>query len=139
MNQFNGIGNLTADPELRKTQSNIDVCEFSIAINEGYGDKKTTDFIDCLAWRTLAENLCKYQRKGDKIAVTGKLKKESWQDKQGKIHYRTYILAGNIEFLNPKKGNIIDVTEPEIPEIKTGFDADKSPDLNLDSENLPFY
>lgn len=139
MNQFNGIGNLTKDPELRKTQSNLSVCSFTIAINEGYGDKKTTDYIDCVAWRNLAENLAQYQRKGNKIAVTGKLKKETWKDqKTGDTRSRTYVLTDSIEYLDRKQE--AETTEPEIPQhYKGGFDPDKSPDLDISSEELPFY
>ena len=57
MNSINLVGRLTADPELKTTQSGISVCTFSLAVNRPRV-KDTTDFINCVAWRQSAEYLC---------------------------------------------------------------------------------
>ena len=49
------MGRLTRDPELRHTNSGTPVCSFSIAINNGYGENQSTDFINCVAWNKQAE------------------------------------------------------------------------------------
>ena len=63
-------GNLTADPELKTTQSGKSVCSFTVAVKRP-GVKDTTDFIDCVAWEKRAEFLCNYFHKGSRIEVSG--------------------------------------------------------------------
>ena len=77
MNKVILMGRLTADPELRQTQSGISSCRFTIAVNRKYADKQSgerqADFISCVAWRQTAEFICKYFRKGKKESLRGKL------------------------------------------------------------------
>lgn len=68
------IGRLTKDPELKHVQvkgNEVAVCEFSIAVNYGYGDNEKTEFIDCVAWRGLGETIAKHLKKGRKVYVAG--------------------------------------------------------------------
>lgn len=68
------IGRLTKDPVLRRVEVNgeqVPVCEFSIAVNYGYGQNKKTEYVDCVAWRRLAEIIANYFHKGRKIYVEG--------------------------------------------------------------------
>lgn len=102
MNKWIGIGRLTRAPELRRTQSGKAVTTFSLAIDDGYGEKKTTDFIDIVVWEGLAENCAKYLTKGSKVAVEGKIKKRSY-DKDGHTVWVTEIRAQGVEFLETKK------------------------------------
>ncbi len=80
------IGNLTADPEIRQTQSQISVCRFTIAVNRrfarsaGAGDaqnQQTADFITVVAWRQSAEFVARYFKKGRPILVCGQLQSRS--------------------------------------------------------------
>ena len=57
------IGRLTKDPELKQTSSNLVYCRFTIAVDRPFSKDNATDFINCVAWRKQAENLCKYQKK----------------------------------------------------------------------------
>ena len=66
------IGRLTKDPELKQTSSNLVYCRFTIAVDRPFSKDNATDFINCVVWRKQAENLCKYQKKGNLIGVTGK-------------------------------------------------------------------
>ena len=93
------IGNLTKTPELKYTQSNKAYTKFTIAVN-GYNDH--VDYISVVAWDKLAENICKYQAKGSKLAVNGSITTGSYDDNNGVKHYTTDILARNVEFLTPK-------------------------------------
>jgi single-strand DNA-binding protein len=90
-------GRLSRDPELRYTQQETAVAEFSIATSEEYeknGEKKeTTSFIDCKAWRGNAEKIAK-QKKGDSVIAVGKLRVDSWEDKTThQKRYKTYVLV----------------------------------------------
>ena len=76
MNKVILIGRLTKDPELRKTPTDVSVCQFTIAVNRPFqqqGGERQADFINCIAWRNQAENLAKYIKKGGQIAVEGSI------------------------------------------------------------------
>ena len=107
MNSTILIGNLTADIELKKTQSNKSVCDFSIAINNGKdrnGNEREATFINCQAWEGTAEILTKYTSKGSKIAVNGHLDVQRWQDQNGNNRSKMIVLADRIELLGSRQG-----------------------------------
>lgn len=133
MNHFSGIGNLTKDPELKKTNSNLSVCDFTIAINEGYGEKKTTEFVDCIVWKNLADNLCKYLHKGDKLAVEGRYHAENYETKNGEKRHKTQIVVTSLEFLTKKKD------EPTYEESYENSSTIYTDDPEFQGDNLPFY
>ncbi len=101
MNKTILIGNIVNDLELRKTSTNKSVIEFRIAINEGYGDKKTTEYINVVAWENLADRLQNYCGKGSKIMIEGKIKTDSYE-KNGQKIYKTYVKADNVEFMSSR-------------------------------------
>lgn len=75
-------GNLARDPEMRYTPTGKAVTEFTIAVNEGTGDKRVTHFIDCQAWERTAEIVAEQARKGSRVTVEGSLLVDSWTDKE---------------------------------------------------------
>lgn len=101
MNTISLVGRITKDLELRFTQSNKPVCEFSLAVNR-IGQEQA-DFITCQVWNGQAENLSKYQGKGSLIGVLGSLRVDKFKDKDGNDRYKTYVLVNNIEYLGTKK------------------------------------
>lgn len=109
MNKVILTGRLTADPELRQTQSGVASCRFTIAVNRRFADKNTgerqADFISCQAWRQSAEFVSKYFRKGSMICIDGTLRTGSYQDKNhfDVTHYTTDVLVKNVEFCGSKK------------------------------------
>lgn len=103
MNNVNLIGNVTKDLEIRYTPQEKAVLDISLAVNEGYGDKKEVSFFQITVWEKSAENCNKYLSKGSKIAVTGSLKQRRWEDKDGNKRSRVFISAHRIEFLDSKK------------------------------------
>lgn len=82
MNSINLVGRLTADPELKQTQSGKSVCSFTLAVSRPRV-KDTTDFINCVVWNQSAEYLTTYGRKGNLVAVTGVLTSRKFDDKDG--------------------------------------------------------
>lgn len=120
MNKCHLIGNLTADPVVRFTQSGKAVARFTLAIDEGYGENKRTDFPTIIVWGKTAETIGNNLHKGSKVAVNGKITTSSYE-KNGQKVYTTEVTAdmyGGVEFLDKKQGgsqsNEIDMTE-EIP------------------------
>ena len=76
MNKVILIGNLTHDLELSELNNGTKMCRFTLAVNRDYKNASgqyDTDFLNCQAWRSTAENLVKYMSKGRKIAVTGSI------------------------------------------------------------------
>lgn len=105
MNKAILIGRLTKDPELRTTPTGRNVCQFAIAVNRTYTNasgEREADFINCVVWDKQAENLARYQKKGNQIAVDGRIQTRNYDDKDGKRVYVTEILANNISFLDVK-------------------------------------
>ena len=93
-------GRLTANPELKQTQSGTAVTSFNIAV-----DRKTKDapcdFITIVAWRSQAEFVCKYFKKGKPILVCGQLQTRSWTDKHGNKRISTEVVADEVSFVAP--------------------------------------
>lgn len=105
MNKVFLIGNLTRDPELTETSSGIAICRFGIAVNRNYsgsdGERKT-DFFNCTAWRGLGENVARYAKKGNKVAVSGSIEIRNYEDSQGVRRTGVDIVATDVEFLTPR-------------------------------------
>lgn len=108
MNKVMLIGRLTADPELRQTQSGVASCQFTVAVNRKFADKNTgerqADFIRCQAWRQTAEFVGKYFSKGKMIALEGSLRTGSYTDKNHSdvTHYTTDVFVDAVEFCGGK-------------------------------------
>ena len=95
------VGNLGKDPEVRATGSGVKVATFSIAVDQGYGDKARTEWVNVLCFDKLAELAEKYLKKGKGIALSGTLQTSSWEDKQsGQKRYKTEVVARDIVFMD---------------------------------------
>ena len=105
MNKVILIGRLTKDPELKKTNSGLSYVQFNLAVNRNYTNKsgeKQADFINCVTWRTQADNLVKYIKKGGLIGIEGEIQTRTYDDKNGIKKYITEVLCNSIEFLESK-------------------------------------
>ena len=133
MNKIILIGNLTADPTLRATQSGTSVCQFTIAVNRrfpGPDGQKQTDFFRINTWRQLAESCNKYLSKGKKVAIVGELQARTYTANDGTTRMSLDVSADEVEFLSPKE-------EPkEAPRATTPADPNTFEDVS--SDDLPF-
>lgn len=108
MNNVSIMGRICNDIELRKTQSGIETCKFTVAVDRGYVNKQTnereTDFISCIAWKQTALFISRYFSKGKMIAVDGSLRSGSYQDRNHPdvTHYTTEVFVDNVEFCGDK-------------------------------------
>lgn len=108
MNKVVLVGRLTADPELRQTQSGVASCQFTVAVDRRFADKNTgerqADFIRCQAWRQTAEFVSKYFSKGKMIALEGSLRTGSYTDRNHSdvTHYTTDVFVDAVEFCGGK-------------------------------------
>ena len=97
-------GRLTADPELKETQSGIKYLEYTVAWNEKYKDTETVCFLRCKAWRHTAEFIANYFHKGDQIVVEGRMVTESWTDNEGQNKSRTICSVDKVNFCGSSGG-----------------------------------
>jgi single-strand DNA-binding protein len=109
LNEVRLIGRLTRDPELRSTPGGQYVASFGLATGSKYRGqdgvmREETTFVDITCWGKLAEMVSKYMKKGRLVFIGGKLKFESWNDKEtGKKHSRLTVVALNVQFLDSKR------------------------------------
>ncbi|MBR1979688.1 single-stranded DNA-binding protein [Candidatus Proelusimicrobium excrementi] len=136
MNKAILIGNLTRDPEMRKTASGISACTFTLAVNRPFANAagvRDADFINVVAWRKTAENCVRFLERGSKAAVIGEIRTRSYDAQDGSKRYVTEVVADEVEFLTVKAsaekgaGNAAEVLE-----MPKGYEEE---DL---SDELPF-
>ncbi len=109
MNKVILMGRLTRDPEVRYTQTNNTlVASFSLAVNRRFtreGDTQTADFINISAWAKTGEFVSKYFKKGQQVAVVGRIQTRSWEDAQGQKRYATDVVAEEVYFADSKRSD----------------------------------
>lgn len=105
------MGRLTRDPELRHTGNEKAVCSFTIAVDNGYGENRQTDFINCVAWNQNAEFVSKYFSKGMMIIVIGRIATRTWEGQDGKKHYSTEVVANEVSFGESKRSQESDAEQ----------------------------
>jgi len=97
------VGRLTRDPELRAISSGTSICNFSIANSRKYGDKDETLFLEVIAWGKTGEIAEKYLKKGSSVLIEGRLKLDTWDDKNtGVKRSKISLVAEKIEFLDSR-------------------------------------
>lgn len=119
MNKILVTGRLTADPE-RKAAKGKELCEFTVAVDDGFGERKTTVFYRCTAWETLARVLLEHLHKGQKVLIDGKPGAYAYVGKDGTAKHNMTITVNTCEFLSDKR-------KPEEP--KEDFQQVEEPDL----------
>lgn len=133
MNKVCLIGRLTKDIELKTTQSNVKVANFTLAVNRRFvkeGQEQTADFINIIAWGKTAEFCDKYFGKGQQIGISGRIQTRTWDDDEGKKHYVTEVVAEEVDFADGKK------EKKEEPVSDMQFE-NNTQNFNL-NEELPF-
>lgn len=143
------VGRLTKDPEVRYTPNGTACCQFNLAVGNGKdkdGEERPASFPNIVVWDKQAENLAKYQKKGNQIAVDGRLQTRSYENEKGVKVYVTEVVARQIQFLDNKKEERPLPPEPEIPTSFKAEEVDSLPVENfnnqtqfaLDDNQLPF-
>lgn len=145
LNRVQLVGRLTKDPELRKTQSNASVCQFTLAVNRDFKSEggPEADFITCIAWRQSADYLTQYAYKGDLVCLYGRIQTRTYEDKDKKKVYVTEVLVEHLS-IESKPGTVTvqsrTVAVPEYePEEEYDDNFSNTPSLDISSDDLPFY
>jgi single-strand DNA-binding protein len=126
LNKFICIGRWSKDIELKYTPAGKAVANSTIAINDSYGDKENTTFLPVVMWGKTAENVAQYSKKGNLVAIEGRIQVRSWDGDNGK-RYATEVVAENVRFLGSKN---------ETNEQHGNQNKDETP--AWDDSNLPF-
>ena len=128
MNKVELIGRLTKDPELRYTKSNIPVASYTVAINNGYGEKQQTDYINITTWGKSGEFVTNYFKKGQAIGIVGRLRNNNYEDKNGNKQYTIEVITEDIEFIGDKKQE----------ETNESYTTKYQYDITIGEDDLPF-
>lgn len=123
MNKVELLGRLTKDPEVRYTTTNNTlVCTFTLAVNRKNAksdDRIKSDFFNIVAWSKTGEFASKYFKKGQQIALIGRLETRNYEDKDGKTVYVTEVIAEDLYFADSKKDEqsymFTPVTDEDLP------------------------
>ena len=128
MNSVILSGRWSKDIDFKALDSGKTVAKSSLAVDDGYGDKKQTYFFDCEMWGKTAEATANYSGKGKKVLVNGRLTVDSWE-KDGQKRYATKVVVEEVEFLEPKQSDSKPQQDPFIDDGKT---------LDISDDDLPF-
>lgn len=134
-------GRLTADPELKTTTSGTMVTTFSVAVNRrGAKDQEPkVDFFNCTAWKSTAEFISRYFRKGSSICIVGVLQNRSWTDQQGNKRYATEVVVEEANFVD-SKGDNAQHQNPSDGYVTPSYSTENTPEFEVISADgdLPF-
>lgn len=136
MNKVILTGRLTKDLVLEHTKQGTPLCQFTLATNRPVirDGKRETDFITCIIWNKLAENLAKYQRKGNLLGIQGELRVDTYEA-DGKRKYKSYVLVEEVEYLESKK----DMTKDEEVDFnKVSAKTNREEQITITDSDLPF-
>lgn len=131
LNNVTLMGRLVRNPELRYTQNQTPVASFTLACERDTKDK-TTDFIDCTAWRHTAEFVNNYMTKGQMIVVTGRLQIRQWNDKDGNKRTAPEINVDNAYFAENKRKSDPDERAPMPTDADAPPEIDNTPPRDVD-------
>jgi single-strand DNA-binding protein len=124
MNSWTITGNLGKDVESKVFDSGTEVAKFSVAVSAGWGDKKTTEWVNVSAWGKLGQSCQQYLSKGKKVLAIGELSVRPWTDKEGNNRFSLELNAREIEFLTPRDAAVEQqqqAPDPVIPEADLPF------------------
>ena len=125
-------GRICQPVELKTTPNGISVCAFGIAVDRAYkkGEEKQTDFLNVVCWRTTAEFVSKWFKKGSLIGIEGSIQTRKFTDKNGNNRTAFEIVANNVHFVESKKSSDINVEVDPLPDF-----ANKLNELNNANNN----
>jgi len=112
MSSYNKVllmGNLTRDPELRYTQSNVAICKFGLAVNRRFKDqsgewREEATFVDITIFGKRGEAFAKFHTKGKTAFIEGTLRFDTWEDQNGQKRSKLYVVADTWEFVGSSGG-----------------------------------
>ena len=141
LNNVSLVGRLTKNAELKYTPNNQAVATFTLAVNRNFKNQNgeyEADFINCVIWRQLAENLANWAKKGALIGIIGRIQTRNYENQQGQRVYVTEVVADSFQLLESRKdheaGQSQGYSQPDFSRQAT---ANTSP-MDISDDDLPF-
>ena len=137
-------GRLTADPEVKTTQSGVSVVSFCIAVQRRYksGEEPITDFINIVAWRHTADFVSQYFKKGNMIGIEGSIQTRKYTDRDGNNRVAFEVLASNVQFVESKRSNtdvnVAADSEDPLKAVSANLQNAGFEQTNMSDDDLPF-
>ena len=136
------VGRLVKDPELRKTNTDISVATFTIAVDNAVKEQDGTRgslFLDCRVYRDQADNMAKYTRKGSKVAVDGSLNQRNFVRQDGSKGKVIEVYVDSVTFLDPNpKRESSSVDMPKFDDVPAPINGSNLDSIDLPDDDLPF-
>lgn len=130
MNKVCLTGRITKNIELKYNQNNVAITSFTLAVTRKFKNQNgeyESDFINCIAYKSTAELLNKYVKKGDLLGIEGRIQTRNYEDKDGKRVYVTEVVADRVQFLDSRNsGNTISNSTGDDNVSPADFQTDKS-------------
>lgn len=124
------MGNLTRDVEVRYIPSGTAVAELTVAVNRKFKDTEEVAFVDVTVWGRTAELCGEYLSKGRQVLVSGRLKQDSWEDKDtGAKRSKLVVVAEEVKFIGSANGGGAEAKRETVP---------ASSSVDVDNEEVPF-
>jgi len=161
MNKVCLVGRIVKDPTCEYVNTNngsVARSRFTIAVDRSFASsnqdgRNTADFISIVAWRKQAENIAKFQKKGNQVAIDGRLQVDSYTGRDGNTVWSTYVVADSIQFLDRKGDNVSngnfdnsydnvtpsDFTSESSSSGQGASVWDSGSNIEIDPDELPFY
>ena len=137
-------GRLTADPELKQTQSGVSLCNFTIAVDRSYksGEDRIADFFNCTAWRGLGEMIAKYFKKGKEIVLSGEMQSQRWADTDGNNRISWAVSVDSVDFCGSKSDSkpsaAVDPNNDPLQQFSNGLKNQGFEEVADSDDDLPF-
>lgn len=141
------VGSLGRDPEVRATPSGKRVANFSIAVDQGYGDNKKVEWVNVVVFDKLADLAEKFLKKGKQVALSGTLQTSSWDDKKtGEKKYKTEVIARDLTFMDSgsrsesssRTASAPPARQQVAPPPRAAASVDDDPFADNDGDSIPF-
>ena len=131
------VGRMTRDPELRRTQNGSAVASFTLAMNrpKRNDEEQQADYISCVVWNKVAENVDKYCSKGSLVGVEGRLRSRSYDNAQGQRVYVTEVVCDSVQFLETKSKD--QYQQPTQNQQQDSF-MNENPPFNIMEDDIQF-
>ena len=135
------IGRIIKDIDVRYTEKDLAVSNFTIAVRKDYKNvngEYESDFINCVSFGNISEYLNKYANKGDLVAVKGRIQTRNYEDKEGNKRYITEVFVDKTTLLSSRKNTQQETNEYKDASVKTETNALDSLDIKIEDSDLPF-
>jgi len=136
MNSFSAVGRIGSDADVRYTQGGTAITAWPIAVDDGFGDKKVTTWIDCAMWGERGTKVADHIRKGDQLFVKGSIRLETYTTKDGVEKSKVAMRIEDLQFVGPKRDQA--PAQQAAPARPAPSRPSAPPSDNFDDDSVPF-